>query len=806
MLSALLFASLGHAESECPASFYKPIKFKSGGIGGISQRAITIGFDTWAELEENVKRGATTHFLSNPKVSDFSMEYIGIPETNLKYSISYFAEWLGRRITYTAFGDWWLGTANDACPPGYTDYGGSQCYSNTPSSPVCPEPDKNPGPPKDPPQTCPGDGISEGDPINSATGNHYEIETDYRGPNRRDLVLQRFYSSVPVKNSVWGSNWRSTFDRSVFIAQIPPSFAVQGVAVVRPDGKKLFFKQVGNVWSAASTDVNGTLVGVLDGAGATSGWIFTNEQDEVETYGPTGKLLAITDRSGYVQNMAYDPLWHLIQVTDSYGRIVSFSYTPSNDPYHVDLTVATVKDPSGRAYTHTNTIVDYAIVGSQVAYPDGRSRAYLYNESVAYPLNQNATGLLAMTGLIDENGQRFASWFYDTQGRAISSEHAGGVNKVSLTYNTDGTTLVSDARGISHVNRFATIAGNVVLTGKTQPAGSGCAATAKNLVYDAAGNATMRDNVNGSRTCSVYDAQNRETVRVEGLAEGADCSVVTPPGAALPSGARQVLTTWHSDWRLPLKVTEPLLSTTRVYNGQPDPFNGNAIANCTPAAVLPNGKPTPMLCKQVVQATLSDGSVNASVVPSVNSYSYDALNNLLSRTDPLGRVSNYTYYATTAFTGADPEAVGHTLGDLHTVTDPKGFVTTFNSYDKAGRVLQITDAKGIVTDMTYTPRGWVKTVSVTPPGGTARVTTYTYDNVGQVTHVANPDGTGVGFTYDAAHRLTGATDARGNSVTYTLDNMGNRIAEQLKDPGGVLQRTMSRSFDALNRVQQLQLQ
>ena len=140
------------------------------------------------------------------------------------------------------------------------------------------------------------------------------------------------------------------------------------------------------------------------------------------------------------------------------------------------------------------------------------------------------------------------------------------------------------------------------------------------------------------------------------------------------------------------------------------------------------------------------------------------------------------------------------------IKDAKGFITTFNSYDKSGRVLQMTDPKGIVTAMTYTPRGWVKTVSVTPPGGAARVTTYNYDNVGPLIGVQNPDGTSISYTYDTAHRLVGATDARGNSVTYTLDNVGNRIAEQLKDPGGVLQRSMNRSFDALNRVQQLQVQ
>jgi YD repeat-containing protein len=146
---------------------------------------------------------------------------------------------------------------------------------------------------------------------------------------------------------------------------------------------------------------------------------------------------------------------------------------------------------------------------------------------------------------------------------------------------------------------------------------------------------------------------------------------------------------------------------------------------------------------------------------------------------------------------------GHTMGDLQSITDPAGNVTTFDLYDPNGRVLQTTDPKGVVTQMSYTPRGWVSTVVVTPPGLPARTTSYGYDAVGQLIQVNAPDGTVTNFSYDAAHRLIGATDAKGNSVSYTLDNMGNHIAEQVLDPSGNLQRSITRSFDALNRLQQV---
>jgi hypothetical protein len=46
----------------------------------------------------------------------------------------------------------------------------------------------------------------------------------------------------------------------------------------------------------------------------------------------------------------------------------------------------------------------------------------------------------------------------------------------------------------------------------------------------------------------------------------------------------------------------------------------------------------------------------------------------------------------------------------------------------------------------------------------------------------------------------GLTDQLGNSITYTLDNAGQRMQEQIKDPAGVLTRQVSRVFDALGRA------
>jgi YD repeat-containing protein len=290
-----------------------------------------------------------------------------------------------------------------------------------------------------------------------------------------------------------------------------------------------------------------------------------------------------------------------------------------------------------------------------------------------------------------------------------------------------------------------------------------------------------KDDFNGTRSCYASDlSRNLETTRVEGLANTQACSGVTPANATLPTGARKTSTQWHPDWRLQARVAEPKKLTTHVYNGQPDPFNANALASCAPgSALLPDGKPI-----------------------AVQSYTYNQYGQVLTATDPRSNTSAYGYYSATSFTGTDPNATGHTIGDLQSVTNAAGHVTQYNLYDKSGRLLRSTDANGAVTDNQYSPRGWLTQVSVTPAGGgTPLVTSYGYDLAGQLTQVTYPGQSPIGYSYDGAHRLVGITDSAGNSVIYTLDNSGNRLGEQFKDATGALAKTITRAFDALNRVQ-----
>ncbi len=401
--------------------------------------------------------------------------------------------------------------------------------------------------------------------------------------------------------------------------------------------------------------------------------------------------------------------------------------------------------------------------------------------------------------VIDELGVPFETITYSHPGGlVVSTELAGGVDRYTVSGDS-----ITDPLGSKRRFVFNSVSGGPALANVYQPAGAGCAASNNSASYDSTtGNLTSKVDLNGVQTCYVYDAAGRnvELARIEGLASYAACSAVTPPNATLPTGSRKVSSQWHPDWRLQTKVAEPGRITTQVYNGQPDPFNANALASCAPAgALLPDGKPIAVLCKQVEQATTdTDGhlgfsaALEAGVADRQSSRTYNQFGQVLTAKGARTDVNDTTTFAYYTDTTAD-----HTLGDLQSVTNAVGKITQYTKYNKHGQLLETIDPNGVLTVNTYDLRQRLLSTSV---GG--RTTRYTYDAVGQLTRVTRPDLSYMGYAHDAAHRMTAVFDNLGNRIDYTLDNAGNRTAEKVKDPGGALSRQLSRSIDALGRVQQ----
>lgn len=114
-------------------------------------------------------------------------------------------------------------------------------------------------------------------------------------------------------------------------------------------------------------------------------------------------------------------------------------------------------------------------------------------------------------------------------------------------------------------------------------------------------------------------------------------------------------------------------------------------------------------------------------------------------------------------------------------------VTTYGSHDAHGNARAITDPNGEVTTLVYDARQ--RLTSVNRSGETTR---YTLDPAGLLERVTQPDGSYLLYVYDDAQRLIRVEDVSGNRIEYTLDAMGKRTAETVRDSGGTLRQAHSR--------------
>jgi len=591
--------------------------------------------------------------------------------------------------------------------------------------------------------------INFGNPINAGTGNKWQHETDLPG-GAFGLTFDRYYNaSTMSSSSTLGSGWVHVYSQS---STIQPSGV--WVTIRRNDGKEYNFQQSAGVW-VTNADVTDRLEELKNSSNVRTGWRYTTADNAVETYNVSGKLVSIADSSGLAQTLAYSDAStptaiaptanQLIRVTDSFGHQLNFTYDSN-------IRISTLTGPAGGLYRYTYDANNNLV---SVTYPDGTSKTYHY-ENTGFPH--------ALTGITDENGNRFATYTYDAQGRATSTEHAGGAERVSLTYNADGSTTVTDALNTARTYNFQTILGVVKPTGQSQPGGSGCGASASALSYDANGNVASRTDFNGNLTTYTYDlTRNLETSRTEGL---------TSTGATTPA-TRTITTAWHTSFRLPVQIANANQQTTYTYNSQGD----------------------------LTQKTVKDLAANtARSWNTAYTYSAAVPGVLLQKVEdgPRTDVSDLTTYD---YYPADAACIGGHLGcrgQLKQITDALGHVTRLTRYSANGQLEQLTDPNGLVTTVTYDVRQRLTSLDV---GG--ETTTYSYDPAGQVTRVTRPDGAYLAYSYDAAHRLIKTQDNLGNTLTYTLDAMGNRIKEEAHDPGGQLARSQSRVYDALSRLQSL---
>ena len=241
------------------------------------------------------------------------------------------------------------------------------------------------------------------------------------------------------------------------------------VSISRGDGKRLYFERKGTVWTSSSPKEEISATYNAQGSEVTA-WTFTSATSgTVEQFDRNGLLLSITQRNGRSLRMTYSdgqtndtnagripgngpiclqpqagavlPLGRLLCVTDSWGQALNYEYNGAGrivkmiDPAG-QATLYEYDGPSGGCLVPSNDNPSCSANNlTKVTYSAGTSRIYYYAEPAQInsdpackPSNPNVS-IHLMTGLVDENGNRFISWKY-CKGLAYSSELGQGIDRI----------------------------------------------------------------------------------------------------------------------------------------------------------------------------------------------------------------------------------------------------------------------------------------------------------------------------------------------------------------------------------------
>jgi len=622
------------------------------------------------------------------------------------------------------------------------------------------------------PLTCPSP--KAGNPIDAASGDKLDTATDYVSPNGL-LHVTRHY-----RNQREG--WR--FGREPRLIDLTgrtptPMCASLPATYTLPDGAAPTGTAATVLWQCANylsttgannevfvdlvsglrlrfletspglfagDNINSArykLAAIDSAANEGASWALTAGDDSITYYAVDGKVLRVVEPGRSRVDYGYSN-GRLVSRTDQNGRSLTYQYDTQGRIEFVVL-------PDGNRIHYEYGVLATDPFLRRVIYPDGTSREYLYNET-AY-ISASTANLVALTGIIDENGVRIGTYRYDSSRRAISTEGASGVNKFTFNYQT-GYTEITDPIGTIRRHNFVTLAdGAKAPSSETQPAGSGCPAATATMQRDGNGFLSSKKDFNGNTTTYVFNARGLEESRTE--AQGT-------------TKARTITTQWHPVFRQPELVTEPGRETSSGYDSA-----------------------TGALQNRTVKDLATDET-------RTTTYGYQPGTAILESVDgPRTEVTDLTTYAYRTQDDSNMP-MRYRKGDLWTVTNALGHVTEITEYDSHGNPLRVVDPNGIEIVLTYDLRQRLKTRTV---GG--ETTSFDYYLTGLLQKATAPDGSWLQYTYDDAHRLTDITDQDGNRIHYVLDNAGNRKSEEVYDPTNTLRRSQTRVYDALSRLQEL---
>ena len=606
-----------------------------------------------------------------------------------------------------------------------------------------------------------------GNPINLITGNKYQRDTDLAAlPGVLGLEIVRHYNSVfgdpGVPNGLVGRGWRLSYE--VELVAIGAT-----LQLIEADGHRIIFNRDPLHRSLCSTadPANGTIEILRTARGDE--YVWQRSDGQVWRFNHQRKLEQITALTGEFVSLIYDNAGLLMQVTDPQGRQLHLNY-PERKAARNGVSfngVRSIYSPVGRFEYHYRSTAPSALLANlvRVRLPTQTERHYHYDDP------QHPT-LLTGISVSDGNAsmQRIATFGYQADGKAILSTHAGDVDKVTLSYQPGGVTILTNSLGQRTTYRHADIAREHRLL---EARGPGCAlCNASNVRYDydirgrevtltrldASGNPVEttraeRDDSGRPLTISKQRYQDGQPapaqwrVRYEYAAgAGAGPTLIARPGVV--AGKESLTRITYNAAGQALTLTESGWSPPTGDNGTPTPITRTTRYRYTRI----NGRS--LLTE--IDGPLANGPAASPADSDITQFHYDGRGNFLVE-----------------------------------VVAPGNQVTRITERDPAGRPKKILTATGITVDYDTDLAGHFTRVT---RDGLSEF--FSYNALGQLTGAVRASGQKLAMRYGADGRITDLSDAQGNRIQLQRDTEGTLLARSLLNPdGSIVQKTSLSALD-----------
>lgn len=524
------------------------------------------------------------------------------------------------------------------------------------------------------------------------------------------------------------------------------------------------------------------------------------------SYDGLGNVTSIVDRMGNTTYYEYDDLRRLIKEVDRLGNVIRYEYdkngnktkiinkdgTVTKNDYNSDGIITKITDSDGTVTEYLldgeGNILKETITGT--VKEGNEDKTSVYTTVYTYDGEGNILKRTVNGEESEEGGKTdTTSYTYDAMGNVLTETDNAG-NTVTYTYYPNGKLhTITDSEGSRQIYTYDT---HWRLKGITNPQGG-----VYSYEYDAAGNLIKEKTALGNETSYEYDLFGRciKVTDARGNSTTYEYDKAGNVTALKDPYGNEVKYVYDKEHRLKkiLKKKEEngetrTLEISMIYDqegrniitidelGNSVYMDYDSTGNVT-GYYDSNGR---KLTTTVYDENNAPVSVQ-NILGLVTEYSYDALGRLKRITE-----NNNNEVQTTTYEYDN-------LGRLIKVTDAEEGTSGYE-YDNTGNIKKIINPNNGETIYTYDKAGRIKTEEILK----GSLTTYTYNAAGLLEKKKDANGKETAFQYDIEGRITSFTDELG-TVSYTYDENSN--ITEVKEISGGVEKTITRTFDKLNRVE-----